>query len=342
MSPSATITPNKSQYLRYARAISALMIFFCHVFSYNSPLASLLSQFLNVGVPIFFMMSGYLLSHSKKQLSYPSWIKKRCSRLLTPYWICLILYIPAAYFIAKKFDLKSLLWNVFPISGLTENYLYEAGGHLWFITHIAICYLLFPLIKLFKKPSQNNPTPFALYFLFLYVIILLGINHLVPGIFCTLVASLVSFTLGFLYLDHFLDKAKLFLPLLPISIALRFVLKYFFDDTPIYTYFGALVSHQLLAVSLIALLYLIYEYGHSHFRLPSAIKSPLLFIEKISYEFYITHQFFLIGALDITLFQSRIANVFIAFFLSITSAFLIHKLNKQLNNVFTCHKSTTF
>ncbi|MBR6825848.1 MAG: acyltransferase family protein, partial [Oscillospiraceae bacterium] len=133
---------------------------------------------MNVGVPLFFMMSGYLLSCSKSTGSYLYWIKRRFSRLLIPYWVFVALYILAAYFSESHFDLKSILWNIIPVSGLTENYLYSTEGHLWFITHIAICYLIFPLIRRLNSPSTKKPSLFLLVFFSLYIVILFTVNRL--------------------------------------------------------------------------------------------------------------------------------------------------------------------
>ena len=65
------------------RAISVLMIFFCHILQ---GIDSIMAWWLNVGVQIFLFMSGFLIS-SKEINNFYKFIKERLKKILIPVYL---------------------------------------------------------------------------------------------------------------------------------------------------------------------------------------------------------------------------------------------------------------
>lgn len=104
---------------------------------------SILTFFLNqasrFAVPLFFMISGFVLEINYPfHQNYPSYLKKRISRIFLPYFFWSIVY----YFFVYKQHTISFLQAV-----LTGSASYQ----LYFIPTLLIFYVLFPLVHRFYR-----------------------------------------------------------------------------------------------------------------------------------------------------------------------------------------------
>ena len=120
------------------------------------PWTLFLNQFLRFAVPLFIMVSGFVLElnydfHS----NYFAYLKKRAGKILVPYIFWSLIY----YFFVYNSNHDNLLW-VF----LTGNASYQ----LYFIPALTIFYLIFPLLHKFYKFISNK-----------YIFILLGVVELI-------------------------------------------------------------------------------------------------------------------------------------------------------------------
>lgn len=129
------------------------------VTSYNllkTPWTLFLNQAARFAVPLFFMISGFVLElNYHLHESYFAYLKKRFSRIFIPYVFWSLIYYFFVYAKGRDPDfLKSLLFG-------------EASYQLYFIPSLLIFYLLFPLIHKYFKLIGNK-----------WVIIILGIIEL--------------------------------------------------------------------------------------------------------------------------------------------------------------------
>lgn len=131
-----------------------LLIASCHIASYHGLI--LISQVLNVGVPIFFMISGYL--YGGKQInSAGKFIFKRYLRLEIPalFWLCIVIIFDLIH----NSDLPKLHECVFIILNLQGlNFIFSSIEDLfiepWFFTNIMACYVL---LILYLKVEIKHP-----------------------------------------------------------------------------------------------------------------------------------------------------------------------------------------
>ena len=100
----------------------------------------------NIGVQIFFFMSGFL--YSKKEIcDVGVWRKKNFLKILKPYWIYLVIIFP----VIALLDPARLSWiNIVAayigVQGFSDKFTIEGLGQHWYISYILLCYALTPLI----------------------------------------------------------------------------------------------------------------------------------------------------------------------------------------------------
>lgn len=102
-------------------------------------LCDLLSPLVRMGVPLFFMMSGFLLLNDPRTLDISSFYKRRFSRLALPFFFWDLFY----------FLTNCLFSHQFPSLFVFFKELLNQGSkyHLWYLYQLAGLYLLAPFLK---------------------------------------------------------------------------------------------------------------------------------------------------------------------------------------------------
>ena len=111
------ISQEQSNAIVLIRAIAMLSIVLCHVFqAYHSPLANL----FNVGVPIFFGISGYL--YGNKQIGdWKQWAFDRFTKVYVPYAVFLLLVVSLyAVFCPYNLTILGSVVQIFNLQGITH------------------------------------------------------------------------------------------------------------------------------------------------------------------------------------------------------------------------------
>lgn len=114
-----------------------------------------------VCVPLFVMISGYLLLPMKTD--YSTFLKKRFTRVSFPF-IAFCIFYDIYYYIRGVIDIKTMLIN---IPKIFINYGSELG-HLWFMYMIMGVYLLIPIFSPWIKSAKKE------HFYFYFVIWLIS------------------------------------------------------------------------------------------------------------------------------------------------------------------------
>lgn len=146
---------NRDYSVSFIRVWAMLFIVICHVANYFG--YSTLAQFFNVGVQIFFMISGYLYGNRViDNTGY--WLYKRYIRLEVPAIIWLIMICISASI--RKTTLPALHECVFLLLNLEGlNFIFSNIKDLfigpWFFTNIMCCYLLLLCYLRIEKKHPN-------------------------------------------------------------------------------------------------------------------------------------------------------------------------------------------
>ncbi len=142
-----TQKPKRLYILDSLRIFAILGVVFIHVSSKSLELAGYdiqrvpLSLFLNqaarFAVPLFFLISGFVLEYNYQKLNLTQFFQKRLNKLAVPYIIWSIIY----YITLNRHPLKELVSTDF----VKQLLLGTSSIQLYFIPAIVILYLLFPV-----------------------------------------------------------------------------------------------------------------------------------------------------------------------------------------------------
>ncbi len=119
--------------LELGRGIAALWVFFYHVKNYfidTSDVIYKISEYGYLGVPMFFVISGFVITYSaestlKSNKSPLSFIKKRFFRIYPAFWVSIVVVLFLPYLIELISMLKSGYYN------MPENLLFRYNVKEW-------------------------------------------------------------------------------------------------------------------------------------------------------------------------------------------------------------------
>lgn len=329
-----TINDNQSKAISLIRAISALMIVWCHIFQ---GLDNELAWWFNVGVQIFLFMSGFLMA--KDYIGSPFiFLKKRLVKILMPYYILLIITFIIYNILGIKINSGSILTYILCLQGITYANIIPGLEHLWFISIIIICYVLTLILNTIREKAINNKFVYIITFIFLLVTQIIINYTSLPTAFG---ARIGAFILGYFIAckSQYSISEKLFknigiLTMVTLLVRLYFTYIKSIDSININNLFNNYFvnwQHTLLGMCIFVSLYYIFS---SNKNLNNTNFKLLDIISKYSYEIYLVHQIFILGPLSI-LFLSKclIFNLLVIFILIILFSILINKISINLKNI---------
>lgn len=307
-----------------------ILIILCHLFQFYD---NEICKWLNVGVQLFFVISGWL--YSTKQIDNPIlFIIHSFRKILVPYWIFLtisiILYLIFFPNYISTTDIVLAIFCAGTIKGL---------GHLWFVGYILFCYLLTPYLYWLKKYLENQ---YLIKSLIIYFIIFVLVQILGFAFHSYFVPYRVScFIIGYFIGDIELKitskmKCKMVISIVIFALIMniaRIFLRYMVDgrfDGPILTVF-VLYSHMLLGIAL----FLFLKELLKHLK----YSTILYWSDNISYHFYLVHVFFILSPFTLMNYCSISSlNWLIVILSSVTFACCLRRIDQGVSKVFDSRK----
>lgn len=156
MENAVSIKPKRLEFISLLRVFGMVCILLCHyVQCYPVPLIYSSSQFFNVGVQIFFIISGFCFGIQGEITNPGKWYVKRLKRIYIPYEIFMLMYF--AIFLILKKRIYWADWGAYAL-GIQGNYIRIPGiEQTWFITPLLACYVFTPLISVaWKKLKEKD------------------------------------------------------------------------------------------------------------------------------------------------------------------------------------------
>lgn len=315
------------------RVISAVLIVLCHYFQYYQ---LELAWWLNVGVQIFFCISGFLYG-GKEQGDGLEFIIKQFKKILVPYWtiavIALVLYYSFGYGRLVTKEAGSILCVLFCSERM------KGIGHLWFIEYILFCYFITPFLYSIRKRTTSQ---IGFHCCFLCVIFLIiGLHHFgkLPYKSAWIICYVFGYYLSaYIKMFMFVSRIRIMsiyliavsLLAIPMNCAQIYV-KYLFGR-PVHInerYIECFenYSHAFLGMMIFLLLYIIFT---KHICKDNKI---LYVCDKYSFPVYLVHQIFLLGPFSLLNSTSSVSvNCAIAFMAIVVSAFILNKIVSFINS----------
>lgn len=257
----------------------------CHILAY---LNIWLSAWLNVGVQIFFCLSGWL--YGQKTITDDiAFYKKNAVKILVPYYLTVIPAIIVHFiFFPSQIDAVKAL----KVLTCTENVI--GGGHLWFIPVILLCYVFTPILGRWFASYKNKAIwGLVLMLIITFILFIFSANRYHP-------AWLSCYIIGFFF--GFCNKEKLKREVVPVKYIIAilaivmnaaqaifmYVLKIEFEGilSSLYicwTYY----NHSLLGIAL----FLFMKQAFDRMKMPRFLIRLTDLSDQYSYCGYIVHMF---------------------------------------------------
>ena len=260
---------------------------------------SIYDGFSRMSVPLFMIVSAFLLAPMKEGESAFSFYRKRFLRIIPPFLIFMVLYA-----------ILPVVWGQFDISTALDQLIYVPlnfpmnAGHLWFIFPLIGLYLFIPIISPWLRKVGKREEQFFIL-LFLISTCLPFLNHFVGYVWGQCLwnefHSLWYFSgyLGYLVLAHYIHRyinwstrRRIVIGTSAMVVGAIITILSFYLQTPPGTPIPtptAEIGWSFCTINCVLLTF-------GAFILFSCIKLPLRFvtsISKLSYGMYLMHIFWL-------------------------------------------------
>lgn len=316
------------------RAISFLFIFIFHILALISPYKGEYFFPFYFTIQTFLFLSAYL--YSKKSITnVKSFYIKNFIKILVPLNIFfvfeLILCLIVNHVVANPFNWIGYL-QTSPI----------ALGHLWFIPHILVAYLILPLLQLaFNKIHNKN----KLAKILIPIILILEI---IISCFIDLQITLLPFFLGYLFGKKqeklTTSKNKINFAILNIILFLLFQILYFITRNILITNNQLLaglqiclinISSAMLGVTFAIAFLILFEFLNKFENI-----KILKFTDKYAFNIYFYHHIFLVGTLSLLFITPYIAlNILLVVLSTVFSVVVMEIVNSKIVALFLNKKS---
>ncbi len=315
-----------------------LSIITCHILQ---GLDNTLSSYVNVGVMIFFFLSGYLFGN-KEIDNTVTWYLKKYKKLILPLAILSIALYSVEYLVYTRVETKEVLFSI--SIGLGGYYgIPYLLSHTWFVSALLICYLITPIVlqnlKIAEKENSNKK--FILLSLLLFAILIsLELFRVVN----VQMIYLAVYTAGYLFSKRYLDEnneitKKGLNILLGISIIslIIFPFRVHLQENPSIINLPYINSHQLIlihqatfGIMLFSVMYLSFKKIKNKF-----VVTIFNLSDKFSYEIYLVHQIFILGFYSILFWSKNLyLNIILIFILSIVGGVILHYITSLVDLIY--------
>lgn len=290
--------PNYLPFATWLRAASAIMILMCHCcIQCKMPIVAALAHVFNIGVPLFFILSGFLAGYLGIKGSFLTWYIKRFKRIFISFWLFLI-FLSIIHLI-RGYKAATLEWLMMVV-GLQGSAIGVPGAeHTWFLSVLLLCYLFTPMILRLSDWMRQQKSR-ALLVVSAGTLLVLPIGYAlfeqawVSTIFTPVSIYVFACIWGQCYsLDqaNSLKKTLVAVMIVGISLGLRFVAKSYIDGTIWYDRVVVQYTHAVAAFSLLYIFTALFR--------DSAVPGIIRLISDISFEIYLYHYVFTVGVVPV-------------------------------------------
>lgn len=294
---------SKKIWVEYVRTFAILGVVMLHsaapilykmkyISEYYWWIGNIYDSIVRCSVPLFFMLSGYLLINREENVS--DFIKKRLNKAIIPLLAWSIIYIAWRIFYEESLELSpKALWSII---------LSPAYNHLWFMYAIVGLYLSMPILRgMMINLDRAHLIYFVVLWLFAYSII--PAIRLMTGVVSNIDLSMFAGNVGFLVLGFLLGNINLpknthikILPLLITSIGVTAYGTFWLtkNNSGIYSgYFYSYASPNVIFMSAALFVILKHLIESCHTISLHRITPWVYSISSASFGIYLVHPIFL-------------------------------------------------
>ena len=306
------ITTTESVAISYLRVMALVSIISCHIFQ---ALDNRWAWVLNMGVQVFFFISGFLYGHKDIQ-DWIRWYKNRFKKIYFPFIITAIVFI-ICYMIFTTTEVK--IHSIFAYITGTQWFggKVKGLGHLWFVTAILLCYLCSPILQILRS------------FAFKVCILLVACSLyelLIVRYDVTLFMPVFIYSFGYLY-SNLNEKKKRWFASAMVVFAVAISYRITWNHIMIYDGVMNQLLHVFGGISLSILVITILSKVIKVKSRPKIIEV----LDDYSYEMYLVHHPLILGSLSMMFITKySILNIFMVLIITAVLSFLLKQLCRFL------------
>lgn len=307
--------------IQITRIVAMFMIIICHlVQEFDNRYIQMTSQFFNVGVFIFILISGYL--YGTKKIENPKkWLKNRFFKIMIPVYVFMIFIFGWEILVQHHFKIKYVLIYLFDLQFVFGGV--QGAQHLWFLTVIMICYMITPILYQKKEKLLKH----SKIILVIIAALAVGFSYIKEDIGRTFMYLLLYIS-AYVYRNNKTDKqsSKIWLILSIMGLfAVRIVARKFWDGTVLYNTIVVCLTQILLA-------YHIYWLLNEIFKDIKIEDNALVnHLDTISYYVYITHMMFMTGPVrTMGMTENMFINSVVTIGLAWITGVLLYRISKGI------------
>ena len=299
--------------MTWLRAFAVVCILLCHYVQESTNIYLQMSaQVFNIGVNLFFIISGFCLGLQGEIKDKASWYKKRLKRIYIPCWLFLSVLLLTYGILGIRFNFWNFLTCFMGIQGAKVGI--WGADHTWFITAILLCYLITPFV-------QNKIMRKTRFFLGILPIAFVP-NPSVHTLLAPVCFYLLAYYMGRKYQGNnvSLKKAGIALICIVASFIIRFGIRIFVDGTIFYERIVASYTQYLAAFGI----FIVFAYIFKNVTAGKICKSFC----GISFELYLCHYMFVVGPVALMhLTSDFIVNVLLTTMVVLVVAVILNKFS---------------
>lgn len=303
--------------ISYLRVFAMILIFACHIVQEdNNEYIQMTAQFLNVGVSIFIIISGYLYGGKEINEGYFNWIIKRTKRILIPMYFFMIYLLIVNIIRENRLNVMNWIAYIFNLQGF-EIYVHGAE-HLWYLTIIMICYLITPILNKYKKIL--NKKAIIIYGIFGVVLQVITSYYFSTqiGIYLTYIyLYIIAYYISYKW-NRIISRKMMFRSFIIalVSCLIRVISKVLFDDSIGYNVFVVGYTQAIIAFCI----FFIFNCSFKEDRANNIIN----LLDSLSFNIYLVHYMYIVGPIRLMWITSSFTiNTLIIIVITIVTAYVL-------------------
>lgn len=283
------------QFAEVMRFLGVILILLCHYTEQSTNvLLNMSAQFLNIGVPIFIILSGFLFGIREGGKNALSWYIKRIKRIYIPYELFVI--ILAVVTLLHGGNVVTNDW-LFLVLGLQGSVVGVYGAEqTWFITVLLFCYLFTPVIRFIVLEIRESRNKIIIYTAIILMIPIF-LSFIPPAFVYTLFTPFCWYALAYL-IGYKFTEIKLTsigticsFSLMILVFGVRILMRMVFDGSYLYDRITVGYTQAIAAFCIFYIIAYIFKNRKAN-RL-------VLWISGISFEMYLYHYMFTVGPIKL-------------------------------------------
>lgn len=320
------------EFVNWLRLYAMVSIVLCHLVQVTYSKISVLSQFFNIGVQIFFIISGFCFGLQGEVKNVAQWYIKRIKKIFIPYEFFLLILMlvycrKPLYF--SYINLLSVIKCIFGVQGAYVNVL--GANHTWYITSILLFYLALPWFSKLWNEIQKKEKKYQYLFLLsvfvLYVLMCIIPNANVYAVISPVFMCFAAYIIGTQYDEIKSKKIRLYIPLFLFCVFI--FLRYYISKIQLgnlESLFVGILCYGI-AFSICLIFYCIFKNAKS-----SRIVN---FFTEISFEIFLFHNMFIEGPIFLMYKTGNvILNIVITVSVIFAVSYLANRIVKYINIFF--------